>query len=167
MTYLEIDKAISNIMKEKCNECKNRLDDISKENTTERKAVQLELGMYSFCGNAGLLHNFDREKWLQKRRIFLNKELHKYPKLNEIYQNLTEEEKMCFVAALQSEIFIRDQWLGVQYAAFSSAQATGDHQNIFELKIKIGAVENMFAAWENWRAENNIYPNMFEEVQNG
>lgn len=164
MTYFEIDKAIVNIMKEKCHECKKRLDSISRENVTERKAVQLELGVYNFCGNAGLLQSDDREKWLQKRKIFLNKELHKYPKLNEIYQNLKVEEKMRFVAALQSEIFIRDQWLGVQYAALSSAEASGEPQNIFELNIKIGAVENMFAAWENWRVENNIYPNMFEEA---
>ena len=39
MTYLEIDKAIADIAKQHCAECKTRLDAISIENSTERKAV--------------------------------------------------------------------------------------------------------------------------------
>ncbi len=167
MTYLEIDKTIASITKEKCIECKNRLDMIPKENSMERKALQLEYGIYNFCSNAGLLYGSDsskREECLKKRNIFISREIHKYPKLSTLYQSLCEEEKMRFVSALQAEIFIRDQWLGAQYAELSKAEASGDFEKVFELKIKIGAVENMFAAWEKWRIQNNVYPNMFKEV---
>ena len=57
MTDLEIDAALVAITRQKCEECKARLDAIPKTNATERKAVQLEYGMYTFCGNAGLLFN--------------------------------------------------------------------------------------------------------------
>lgn len=148
-------------------DCKARWDAIPKEKATERKAVQLEYGIYTFCGNAGLLLNtgWEREKVLQERQRFLKNELRKYPKLNEVYQKLVQEEKMYFVAAWQSEIFIRDQWLGAQYTELFAAEASGDAKNVFELKIKIGAAGNVFSAWETWRRENNTYPNLFEEEE--
>ena len=49
MNYLEIDKAILDITQEMCKNCQAKLDTVSKENVTERKAVQLEYGMYAFC----------------------------------------------------------------------------------------------------------------------
>ena len=165
MTYLEIDKAISDIAEEKCAEAKSRLDAVSKENTTERKAIMLEHAMYKFCCNAGLLSSPKREENLRARRSYLNRVISKYNNLNEAYQNLSEEGKLGFVAALQSEIFIRDQWLGGQYKQLSDAMASNEAANAFELKIKIGAVENMFAAWEAWRQKNGIFPNMFEGVR--
>ena len=62
MTYLEIDKALVEITRGKCAECKARLDAVSKENATERKALQVEYGMYSFCGAAGFLLGYERNK---------------------------------------------------------------------------------------------------------
>lgn len=165
MTYLEIDKAIVDITRQMCAECKSRLDAVPKENGTERKALQLELGMYTFCGNAGQLFNAvgRRDVGLQKRRTFMQNELPKYPALNSVYQALDEEERMRFIAALQAELFIRDQWLRAQYAELSAAEEAGDTKSIFEMKIKIGAVRNMFSAWEAWRRENGVYPHLFEE----
>ena len=73
MTYIDIDKAIVDIVKQKCAECKVRLDRVSKENPTERKALQLEYGMYTFCGNAGaMINGCDRRKVLEIRHRFLN-----------------------------------------------------------------------------------------------
>jgi len=164
MTYLEIDKAIVDITRQKCTECKARLDAIPKENATERKAVQLECGIYSFCGSAGLMFNGgDRERVLQGRRRFFESVLSAYPRLNEVYQAAEEEEKHCLIAALQGEIFIRDQWLKAQLAEQVTAEASGDTKSVFELTIKIGAAQNMLAAWEAWRVENNVYPHMLEE----
>lgn len=164
MTCLEIDRAMVDITRQKCAECKARLDAVSKENITERKALQLEYGMYTFCGNAGLLFNTGGErKIFQIRRCFLENELHKYPGLELVYQSIDEQERLCFLAALQAEIFIRDQWLGAQCAELAAARASGDQQKVFELKIKVGAVKNMFAVWEAWRVRNNVYPNLFEE----
>ncbi len=166
MTYLEIDQAMVNMTREKCNECKARLDAVSKENVTERKALQLEYGMYTFCGNAGLLFNVGGERTIvQKRRYILeNGMLQRCPPMELAYQGLSEEEKLCFVAALQAEIFIRDSWLKEQYAELAAAEASHDTNKTFEFRIKIGAVKNLFAVWEAWRLENGVYPHMFEEV---
>ncbi|MBR5869514.1 MAG: hypothetical protein IKZ09_00630 [Clostridia bacterium] len=165
MTYLEIDGALVNITRTLCSDSKLRLDGIPKEHATERKAVQLEHGMYTFCGNAGLLFNtgWEREKVLDTRLHFWNRELHRYPEIQKQYEVFDENEKMRFFAALQGELFLRDQWLGEQETAHSMATAASDTQQIFELSIKIGAVKAMFSAWEAWRLEHNIYPNMFEE----
>ncbi len=166
MTYLEIDKALVEITRAKCAECKARLDSIPKENATERKALQVEYGMYTFCGNAGLLFSTTGErKIVQIRRRFWEKESHKYPMLSAVYQGLDEEEKMRFIAALQPEWYVRYYWLGAQKIELVAAEESGDTKKVFEFKIKVGAVENMFGAWEAWRKENGIYPNMFEEVK--
>lgn len=164
MTYIDIDKAIVDIVKQKCAECKVRLDRASKENPTERKALQLEYGMYTFCGNAGaMINGCDRRKVLEIRHRFLNGVISDYPRLNEAYRKIGGEEKLCFIAALQAELYIRDQWLGTQKAELAAAEASGDLKKAFEFRIKIGSAENMFASWESWRRENNVYPDMFEE----
>jgi len=164
MTHLEIDKALVDITRTMCEECQGKLDAVPLENITERKAVQLEHGMYTFCGNAGELFNtgWEREKVFSVRQRFLNKVLHKYPSLNNIYQTLNGEEKLRFIAALHAEIYIRDEWIGKKAAELAAAQASGDTKNAFEITIMLGAVKNMFAAWEVWRVENNIFPHMFE-----
>ena len=72
------------------------------------------------------------------------------------------ENKLCFYAALQGELFIRDQWIGKKNAELAAAEASGDAKNVFEITIMLGAVKNMFAAWEQWRVENDIFPHMFE-----
>lgn len=170
MTHLEIDAALVAITRQMCTECKARLDAIPKSNATERKAVQLEYGMYTFCGNAGLLFNtgWERTKVLTVRQSLWNHELNQFPHIREQYLALEDDEKTRFHAALQGELYLRQSWLGEQTAALAMAQnamaeSAGDTAQIFELRIKIGAVKAMFAAWETWRRENNIYPNMFEE----
>ena len=164
MTYLEIHKSITEITREKCAECKTRLDAVPRKNSTERKALQLEYGMYSFCGNCGMLFGSgDGSKAVSIRKRFLEGVMDKYPDLFELYGRLDEEEKLKFIAATQAELYIRDQWLGTQITDLAAAEKMGDTDKIFELKIKIGAVKNMFTAWEKWRRENNVYPGMFEE----
>lgn len=164
MNYLEIDKAMVDITRQKCIECKERFDAIPKENAIERKALQIEYGMYTFCGNCGLLFNVRGERTITHiRRRFFEIELAKYPRINDMYKVMDEEEKLSCIAALQAEMFIRSTWLGEQYAELSAAESSGDMNKAFEFKIKIGAVENMFSIWEAWRAENHIYPNMIKE----
>ncbi len=166
MTYLEIDQALVNLTKQACSACKSRLDAVPRENVTERKALQLEYGMYTFCGNCGLLFNTTGErKIVTIRRRFLEKVLPTYPSWNEVYQSLDEENKMRFVAALQGEFYMRYYWLGEQYAELEGAEATGDVKKSFEFKIKIGAVKKMFAEWEAWRAENGVFPHMFQKIE--
>ncbi len=165
MTYLEIDRALVDITRAMCSACKVQLDAIPKENATERKAVQMEYGMYTFCGNAGLLFNtgWERTRALDVRQHFWNNELHRYPVFHDTYQSLDDDEKLRFFAALQGELFLRDQWLGAQEDERSAAVSANDTCRVFELTVKIGAVKAMLSAWEAWRCENGIYPNMFEE----
>ena len=166
MTCLEIDAALVAITRQKCDECKARLDAAPKTNVTERKALQLEYGMYTFCGNAGLLFNtgWERTKVLDVRQSLWNHELNKFPQIQTRYKALGDDEKKCFHAALHGELYLRLSWLGEQIAALEAAQAANDVQTVFEQTVKIGAVRAMFAAWEAWRSENYIYPDMFEEA---
>ena len=165
MTYLEIDKAMYDIVYEKYTECQSRLEAVPKENKSERKALIIEREMYGLCNRAGILVYAlgERENVLAKRRRVIEQILQKYSKLNEVFTNLDEEEKKIFLSALQAEIFMRDQIVNSYHIEFESAKASNDTKNIFELQIKIGGCENVFKAWENWRVENNIYPNMFSE----
>ena len=165
MTYLEIDKAMYDIVMEKYNECQNRLDAVPKENKSERKALIIEREMYGLCNRAGLLVYTigTREGVLTMRKRVIGQILRKYPKLNEVFTKLDEEEKMRFLAALQAEIFMLDQLVNSYYDELEAAKASGDSRKIFEFQIKVGATGNVFAAWERWRVENNIYSGMLLE----
>lgn len=166
MTHLEIDAAMIALTRAQCAACEEKLAALDGNVPTERKTIQMELGIYTFCGNAGLLFNVPnpREHWLKIRRPWMEKVLPKYPRLLQAYSGLDEEEKPPFLAAVQAELFIRDQWLGQQKAELAAAEEAGDTRHTFETKIKIGAAEAMFAAWEAWRTEHNIFPRLFEEV---
>lgn len=166
MNYLEIDKALVDITRAKCNECKTRLDAIPKDRVSERKALQIEYGMYTLCGNAGLLFNTygSREVIYRKtRQSFWSYALSKYPKPQEVYNSLNEDDKLSFMAAWQADLFMRDQLSGY-LTELAQAEAAGDAKNTFEFRIKIGAVREMLSIWEAWRVENNVYPRLLEEV---
>ena len=166
MTYLEIYNALLAINKNMCNECKSKLDAIPTENTTERKAVQLEYAMYNFCCASGLYNTSQIQQQAMHKKephsFIYDRLLPKYPKLSNICNTLGNEDKWCFIAALHPELFIRDQWVNKKEAELAAATASGDTKSVFELTIQLGAVKNMFAAWEQWRVENNIFPHMFE-----
>lgn len=166
MTYLEIYSALLAINQNMCNECKARLDAIPKENHTERNAVQLEYAMYNFCSTSGLFNTSQIRQQAtcgkQPHSLVYDKLLPKYPKLNSTYESLSNEDKWRFIAALHPELFIRDQWVNKKEAELATAKAAQDTNSIFELTIQLGAVKNMFAAWEQWRIDNNIFPHMSE-----
>ena len=160
MNYLDIDKALVDLTRAKCAECKARLDAVLKDKPGERKALLIENGMYTVCGNAGLLFNTygNREGLYRTRQNFFNYILTKYPKHQEIYASLSDDEKLSFMAAWQADLFMRDQLLAGYLNELSQAEAAGDTKNTFELRIKVGAVRAMLDIWATWRKENNIYP---------
>ena len=135
MTYLEIDKALYDIVAEKYNECQSRLDSVPKDNKSERKALIIEREMYGLCNRAGLLvYTLEkREGVLANRKRVIGEILRKYPKLNKVFTQLNEEEKMRFIAALQAEIYMRDQIVHGYYAEFEAAKSSEDTKNYFEL----------------------------------
>lgn len=160
MNYLDIDKALVDITRAKCVACKERLDAVPKDKPGERKALLIENGMYTVCGNAGLLFNTygNREGLYRTRQNFFNYILTKYPKHQEIYASLNDDEKLSFMAAWQADLFMRDQLLAGYITELAQAEAAGDAKNTFELRIKVGAVRAMLDIWATWRKENNIYP---------
>ena len=56
MTATEINQAMAEIALQKVKDCEERLKETPKDNKSERKAIQIELGMYSLCLRAGLLY---------------------------------------------------------------------------------------------------------------
>ena len=166
MNYLDIDKALVDLTRAKCAECKARLDATPKDNKAERKALQIELGMYTLCGNAGLLFNagWERQRTYQIRQNFWSMVLPKYPNHQEIYSALTDDDKLSFMAAWQADLFMRDQLLNGYVTELAQAEAAGDAKSTFEFRIKIGAVREMLSLWEGWRKENGVYPGLMEEA---
>ena len=167
MNYLDIDKALVDLTRAKCAECKARLDAVPKDKGAERKALLIEQGMYTLCGNAGLLFNTygSRETlYLKTRQNFFNYILPKFPRHEAVYTALNDDEKLSFMAAWQADLFMRDQLLAGYITELTQAEAAGDAKNTFEFRIKIGAVREMLSIWEAWRAENGVYPNLMEEA---
>ena len=166
MTYLEIDKVLLDITIEMINECKIRASSVSKENKNEHKALMVELGMYQLCWRAGFLAGTlsTRENVVNGMRArLIGQILQCYPAMNKIFLSLDEDERKIFIAALQAEIYMRDQIYKNYLVELEQAKMAGDAKNIFEFGIKVGAVERVFEAWEEWRVENDVYPGMFEE----
>ena len=166
MNYLDIDQAMYDTVAQKYTECQGRLDAVAKENKSERKALIIEREMYGLCNRAGLIVYVTgkREHILAVTRYRVTGDiLQRYPRLNEVFTQLDEEEKLRFVAALQAEIFMRDQIMNGYYAEYEAATAAEDTKGMFELQIKIGACENVFWAWEAWRAEHGIYAGLLSE----
>ena len=167
MNYLDIDKALVDVTRSKCNECKARLDATPKDRAAERKALYIEYGMYTLCGNAGLLFNTygTREVLYRKtRQNFWEYAMTKYPRHGEVYATLNDDEKLSFMAAWQAELFMRNQLLEKYVIELAQAEAAGDAKSAFEFRIKIGAVREMLTIWENWRKENGVYPDLIKEA---
>lgn len=167
MTYMEIDKALIDILAEKKAACEKRLNEIPKENKREKKAVHLELGMYTLCQNAGFMVNTTggREGVIRVRRTVVNRILSKFPKTQAMFEALGEEDQKKFIAALQAEIFLRDQFLPTYRCELESATAANDTDGMMEMRIKIGSLKNIFVAWEAWRRENDAFPAVTEEMK--
>ena len=166
MNYLDIDKALVDLTRAKCAECKARLDAVPKDNKAERKALLIEQGMYTLCGNAGLLFNagWERQRTYQVRQNFWSMILPQFPRHEAVYTTLNDDEKLSFMAAWQADLFMRDQLLAGYITELAQAEAAGDTKNTFELRIKVGAVRAMLDIWATWRKENNIYPLEIQEA---
>lgn len=169
MNAIEIYKAQEEIALEKYNECKARLAQTAEESKTEKKALHIELGMYSLCLRAGL---FDRggtapdhaQTALAHRNKFIPKIIAKYPRASTLFRALPAEERESFISAVQAEMYMRNQIYENYLSELEDAKAADDAASIFELKIKTGALESVFEAWEAWRKKTGVYPNMFKDT---
>lgn len=172
MNATEIYEALCELAKSLYDECTQRLNSVPYQNKTERKALLLEQGMYSLSLRAGLMYmtlSEDKARDVIKVRQTVFERLTKefYPEIYSQYEGLNDDEKQHMVSALQGEVFLRTQTYRKDMAELEYAQNAGLHDKVFELRIKTGALENVFNTWKAWRRENGIYPNVRLEVCNG
>ena len=163
MTALEIDKEIVNIATTVVDECKMRLAEIPKDRKTERKAVQIELGVYNLALRAGLLiiPAKERENFLSTRKKVTAQIITRYSKIEKCYNALNENEQERMHAAIHAELFMRDQFSEKWEKELEGAETAKDIAAVFDLRIQLGAIYRIYEEWERWRISRNIFPKMF------
>lgn len=170
MNINEIYNSLAETVIEFKDECKIRLESVPRERTTERKALQVELGMYSFCQRAGLLLMTETYKERGEAVIELRQNISesimsaRFPYLYDLYLSLDDQNKKIFLAVFQAEIFMRDQIFESYKEELKNAKACGDEDRAFEFKIKVSALERVFSAWDKWRKDYQLYPDIKWEV---
>ncbi len=177
MKPLEIDRGLSQVMIVKIEESKKKLSVLPQEAKTERKAVQIELGMYQLFLNFGQLYDVKQGNTAEEQRthvlIIREKMMHRlghlslFPKIREMYDLADEEEKKRIVAAFHGEMNMRAQMYSKYVKEWEVAKQCGDAMQVFETGLKVAVVEEGFRIWEKWRKENNVYPDMFQEGKMG
>lgn len=167
MTTNDIFTALVDINKELLNQCKAKMETLSPDRKTERKALNVELGIYNACLRAGSLYKTVstwEELWNMRKNVAENM-IYAYPKIGEVYFKANDNENQIIMAVTHSEMFIRNQLYEGYLSELDEATGANDTVKIFELQIKIGAMKSLFSAWEDWRTKNNLYPGMFEDVK--
>lgn len=162
MTYLEIDKALSAIVFCKCEECEKKLKTTPKEAKTERKALQIQIGMYRLFYRAAIEH-FPKVTGvaLTKRLAEITKWIPHYPHLYAAYQNADTAEKEHLLFAVHAELYMRQAFLKPAISELVFAQANSDVDRSFELDLKVKSMLEILNLCENWRAVNDVYPGLF------
>lgn len=173
MNALEIDKALSELLFEKIKESNAKLELLPKEAKNERKAVQIEIGMYNLFVNFGFLYHMRkgdtyeerrnhvlwiREKMTERMNLFLA-----FPKIKKAYDVADDVERKCIIAALHSEMHMRNSFYNKYLKDLEAAKQYNDVYKSFEIGLKVSVLEDGFRLLEKYRQENGIYPGMFEE----
>lgn len=171
MTALEIDKDLSELMLQKRKESEAKLLLLDKEAKNERKAVQIEVGMYNLLLCFGQLYHlkkgdtYEKQRnhvlWLREKLIIREELFLKFPKIQAAYQSADEEEKKRIIAALQGEMLMRHSFYTNYSKELQAARRYNDVNKAFEIGLKVSVLEDGFKIWEDYRRENGIYCDMF------
>lgn len=172
MTALEIDRALSRVMTDQWNKSKQKLSDLPSDAKNERKAIQIEVGMYSLFVRFGQLCSVKAEEmkveqrervlYIREQMILREKQLSAFPKIKALYEAADADEKQRIVAAFQGEIQMRCQMYAQYLKDWEAAKQNGDAEESFEAGVKVAVVEEGFWLWEQWRKANGIYPDLIE-----
>ncbi len=172
MTALEIDRALSRVMTDQWNKSKQKLSDLPSDAKNERKAIRIEVGMYSFFMRFGQLCSVKAEEmkveqrervlYIREQMILREKQLSAFPKIKALYEAADADEKQRIVAAFQGEIQMRCQMYARYLKDWEAAKQNGDAEESFEAGVKVAVVEEGFRLWEQWRKTNGIYPDLIE-----
>ncbi len=173
MNALEIDKALSELLLEKIKESKAKLEVLPKEAKNERKAVQIEIGMYNLFVNFGFLYHLRKGDTYEKQRnhvLWIREKMTErlnlfsaFPNIKKAYDAADETEKKCIIAALHSEMHMRNSFYNKYLRDLEAAKEYNDVYKSFEIGLKISVLEDGFKVLEKYRQENGIYPGMFQE----
>ncbi len=159
MTGLEIQDAMAKIAADYAADADSRLKALPADAKREKKAIIIEREMYNLCSRAGLLYyakNAKSEDHLHWVCGFLLKFLAPYPKTAVLFAEADDETKLKLAPYLRGVIFMDDQYLKPNRAALAKAEEAGDAEEIFELRIKVGAVAKVIDAWRSWWKKNGI-----------
>ncbi len=172
MTALEIDRALSRVMTDQWNKSKQKLSDLPSDAKNERKAIRIEVGMYSLFMRFGQLCSVKAEEmkveqrervlYIREQMILREKQLSAFPKIKALYEAADADEKQRIVAAFQGEIQMRCQMYARYLKDWEAAKQNGDAEESFEAGVKVAVVEEGFRLWEQWRKTNGIYPDLIE-----
>ncbi|MBQ6818173.1 MAG: hypothetical protein IJP35_01015 [Clostridia bacterium] len=181
MTALEIDRALSRVMTDQWNKSKQKLSDLPSDAKNERKAIQIEVGMYSLFMRFGQLCSVKAEEmkveqrervfyieqrervlYIREQMILREKQLSAFPKIKALYEAADADEKQRIIAAFQGEIQMRCQMYARYLKDWEAAKQNGDAEESFEAGVKVAVVEEGFRLWEQWRKTNGIYPDLIE-----
>ncbi len=172
MDALQIDKALTDLMLEKMKERQTKLTFLPQDAKNERKAVQIEIGMYNLFVGFGQMYHVKYSCTYEQRRnhvlqirekMTLRENLFSvFPKIKNAYEAASEADKKCVVAALQGEIHMRNSFYNKYLKDLELAKQFNDVDKIFEMGIKVSVLEEGFRIWEKYRQDNDVYPGMFE-----
>ena len=159
MTGLEIQDAMVKIAAASAVDADARLKALPPDAKREKKAIIIEREMYNLCIRAGLLYNTKNarsEDHLRRVCGMLPKLLTPYPKAAALFAEADDETKLKLAPYLRGVSFMNDQFLKPNRAALAKAEETGDAEEIFELRIKVGAVAGVIDEWRRWWKKNGM-----------
>ncbi len=156
MTGLEIQDAMAKIAADHAADADARLKALPNDAKREKKAIIVEREMYNLCCRAGLLYhtkNAKSEEHLRWVCGVLPKFLTPYPKAAALFAEADDETKLKLAPYLRGVTFMNDQFLKPNREALEKAK---DAEEIFELRIKVGAVALVLDEWRSWWKKNGI-----------
>jgi len=156
ITAEEMEKQLAEIVIEKKTACEAAAAALDKDAKTEKKALMVQNGMYSFCLNAGLLYHKlgERANAIKVKSTRMERFLAGRPAQLAMFREADEEEKLRITACFYPTLFFEDQVLPQYRGEYDRAAESGSTGAVFEMNIKIGTVTEVLDAWKAWRLEN-------------
>ena len=166
LSPIEIEKALAEISISMCKGCADRISALPENSKIEKKAIQIEMGMYSMGHRAAIRYNTigSREDCIRIKSNHFLPIMDEFPKLKEVYEAADDAERQRLTAALYGEVWMIKEYHEPNKAEFERARTSGDAKKIFEMNIKVGAIETLLSRWKEWRVKNGIYADILPGV---
>ncbi len=164
LSPVEIEKALAEISISMCNSCAERISQLPETARTEKKAIQIEAGMYSMGFRAAIRYNTvgSREQCIRIKSNNFLPIMQDYPRLKSAFEAADDDERQRLTAALYGEVWLISQYQNINEAELEKAKASGDVKKMFELNIKVQATKALLSAWSLWREQNGVYSDLLD-----